>query len=72
MLKFIENIGARVVARVAPSVTADAAAEACWNEYSHCQTNRCSLPWQDRIAYDRICNGVYQYTWLASCGTCAA
>ncbi|MES4904072.1 MULTISPECIES: hypothetical protein [unclassified Streptomyces] len=73
MLKWIETMGARMVARAVPSATADAAAAACYDEYSHCQTNKCSpLPWQDRIAYDRICNGVYQYTWYASCGTCAA
>ncbi|MGW6740124.1 hypothetical protein ACWGDX_05110 [Streptomyces sp. NPDC055025] len=69
MLKIIETMGTRMVGMVAPSVTAAAAPAACYDQYSHCDSS-CSF-WQDRLAYDRICNGVYQYTWYAGCGTCA-
>jgi hypothetical protein len=72
VLKSIGSLGARLVARVVPSITAEAAAAACTNVYSHCATGECAIYWQDRIAYDRFCDGKYQYTWYADCGSCAA
>ncbi|KOT41658.1 hypothetical protein ADK41_09955 [Streptomyces caelestis] len=70
MLKHIEAMGARMVALVAPSLTAEAAAaEVCYDEYSHCARG-CNWG-RNRLAYDRICNGQYRYTWYADCGTCA-
>ncbi|MFI0793619.1 hypothetical protein ACH4OY_13150 [Micromonospora rubida] len=68
MVKLIGSLADRITRLAAPSVTADAAA-VCYDEYSHCATG-CSWS-RNRLAYDRICNGIYQYTWYADCGTCA-
>ncbi len=72
MLTQVARISDRLVRLVAPAVKAEAAAAACTNQYCCCVGCSGGLPWQDRIRYDRICNGVYQYSWYATCGSCAA
>ncbi|RSN71323.1 hypothetical protein [Actinomadura sp. WAC 06369] len=71
MVKQLERLGERLVHMVAPPVPAEAAAAACYNQYCCCISG-CTLPWQNKIKYDRICDGVRQYSWETSCGACSA
>ncbi|MEU6033839.1 hypothetical protein ABZ801_00355 [Actinomadura sp. NPDC047616] len=72
MVKQLERLGERLVGKVAPAVTAKAAADACVNEYCCCVSG-CTLPWQNKIRYNVVCNGVYTGDyWYTSCGACSA
>lgn len=71
MVRQLDRLGQWMVSRVAPEVKADAAAAACYT-VTCCCVSGCALFWQNKLKYDRICNGVFQYSYYSSCGACAA
>ncbi len=70
MVTKLQQLGDLMLRKVTPPITAKAdPVYSCSNEYCCC-LGGCPFS-QKKIKYDRICNGVYQYSWYASCGSCA-
>lgn len=69
MFRKLQQLGDLMVRKVTLPIVAEAAAAACYNQYCCC-IGGCPFG-RNKIKYDRICNGQYQYSWETACGACA-